>query len=93
MSVARIEAHYFMNRAFFEPDQLLKNAHKLSGIPGMIVHGRYDMICPLEQAYALHEVWPSADFAIIPDCGHAASEPGIQAALVKATEFMADQIK
>lgn len=92
MSVARIEAHYFINRAFFEPDQLLKNAHKLASIPGMIVHGRYDMICPLEQAYALHDVWPSADFAIIPDCGHAASEPAIQAALVKATEFMADQL-
>lgn len=93
MSVARLEAHYFVNNAFLEPDQLLKNASRLNDIPGHIIHGRYDMICPLEQAYALHQAWPTADLTIVPDSGHAASESGIQAALVKATDFMADELE
>ncbi|PID50602.1 MAG: prolyl aminopeptidase [Proteobacteria bacterium] len=92
-SVARIEAHYFVNNCFLEPDQLLNEADRLKEIPGMIIHGRYDMICPLDQATALHEAWPEADLAIIPACGHAASETGIQSALVKATEFMLGQLK
>ena len=93
MSVARIEAHYFINEAFFEPNQLLRDAHKLKAIPGMIIHGRYDMICPLDQAYALHEAWPEADFTIVSACGHAASEPAIQSALVNATDFLLDQLE
>ncbi|MEZ5478842.1 MAG: prolyl aminopeptidase [Thiolinea sp.] len=92
MSVARLEAHYFMHNAFLEPDQLLRDARQLIDIPGIIIHGRYDMICPVEQAYALHEAWPEADFTILPDTGHAGSEPGIQAALVRATDFMADEL-
>ncbi|MCB1620079.1 MAG: prolyl aminopeptidase [Thiothrix sp.] len=91
MSVARLESHYFVNRAFLEPDQLLRDAHRIANIPGMIIHGRYDMICPLNQAYELHQAWPEAEFIIVPDCGHGASEPGIQSMLIKATDFMADQ--
>lgn len=89
-SVARIEAHYFINEGFFEPDQLLRDAHRIAHLPGTIVHGRYDMICPLEQAFALHQVWQRADLQVIPDAGHAASEPSIQQALVWATDQMAD---
>ena len=92
MSVARIEAHYFINKGFLEPDQLLKNAYKIAHLPGSIIHGRYDMICPLEQALALHKVWSNADFHIIPDSGHAASEAGIQQALVQATDALVEHL-
>lgn len=85
LSLARIECHYFMNNAFLEDDQLLRDAHKLRDIPGYIIHGRYDVICPIESAWDLHQAWPEAEFNIIPDAGHAASEPGIINALVKAT--------
>ena len=92
-SVARLETHYFINRAFLEPNQILKHIDKIRDIPGIIVHGRYDMICPLQQAYELHQVWPEADFTVVPGCGHGASEPAIQAALVRATDFMADKLE
>ncbi|QTR50663.1 prolyl aminopeptidase [Candidatus Thiothrix anitrata] len=92
MSVARIEAHYFINDGFFEPDQLLRDAHRIAHLPGSIIHGRYDMICPLEQATALHKVWQNADFHIIPNCGHAASETPIQQALVDATDALLDKL-
>ncbi len=90
MSVARLEAHYFINQGFMQEDQLLRDAYKISEIPGRIIHGRYDMICPLEQAYALHQAWPNADFIIVPECGHAASETAIQAELIRATNAMLD---
>ncbi len=92
LSLARIECHYFVNRAFLEPDQLLRDAHRLAGIPGVIVHGRYDVICPVDQAWALHEVWPEAELKIIPDAGHAASEAGITEALVQATQALAERL-
>ena len=92
-SVARLETHYFVNKAFLEPDQLLSNMKEIADIPGIIIHGRYDMICPVQQAYELHQAWPEADFTIVSDCGHAASEPAIQAALVRATDFMADKLE
>ena len=84
LSLARIEAHYFVNRIFMEENQLLRDAWKLAGIPGVIVHGRYDMICPLDNAFALHEAWPEAELQVIPDAGHSAAEPGIIDALVRA---------
>jgi proline iminopeptidase len=93
MSVARLEAHYFINKGFLASDQLLKNAARIAHLPGSIIHGRYDMICPLEQAVALHEVWPNADFHIIPDSGHAASEAGIQQALVQATDALVEHLE
>ncbi len=89
-SLARIENHYFVHNAFLEPDQLCRDAGQLKDIPGIIIHGRYDVVCPLEQAFALSEAWPEVRLNIIPDAGHAASEPGIVDALVRATDQFAD---
>jgi proline iminopeptidase len=92
LSMARIECHYFVHDSFLEPDQILRDAHRLAGIPGIIVHGRYDVVCPVDNAYALHRAWPCADLRIIPGAGHAASEPGIVDALVSATTEMAARL-
>ena len=89
LSLARIECHYFVHQAFLRPNQLLEDAGRLAGIPGVIVHGRYDLICPLENAWALHQAWPGSELAIVPDAGHAASEPGIRSALVDAADRFA----
>lgn len=89
VALARIEAHYFVNDAFLEPNQILANAERLQGIPGIIVHGRYDVVCPLDNALALHRHWPEAELFIIRDAGHSASEPGNTDALVRATTEMA----
>lgn len=89
LGLARIECHYFMNDAFLEADQLVRDAGRLRDIPGVIVHGRYDVICPLENAWRLHRAWPRAELRIIPDAGHSAAERGITDALVRATIDMA----
>jgi proline iminopeptidase len=89
LSLARIEAHYFAHQTFLEPDQILRDAWRLKGIPGVIVHGRYDVVCPLQNAWELHRAWPDSRLEIIPDAGHSAAEPGISGALVKATMDMA----
>ncbi|TBW55908.1 prolyl aminopeptidase [Marinobacter halodurans] len=91
IALARIECHYFMNSSFLEPDQIVRDAGRLQGIPGHIVHGRYDMVCPLDNAYALRQAWPEADFSIIRDAGHSASEPAIVDALMRACERMAER--
>jgi len=88
MSMARIEAHYFMNGIFLEPDQLLRDAPKLADVPGIIVHGRYDIICPLDNAFDLHHRWPQSKLEIVRDAGHSALEPSIIDALVRATQEM-----
>lgn len=92
LSMARIESHYFVNNAFLEPNQILDDADKLKNIPGIIVHGRYDLICPLESAWELHHAWPGSELEIIGGAGHAASEPGIAAALVEATDRFATEL-
>lgn len=92
MAMARIECHYFVNKAFIEPDQILNNAYRLKDIPGTIVHGRYDMVCPVNQAFALSEAWPEAQLKIIADAGHSSGEPGTTDALIAATENLAHQI-
>jgi proline iminopeptidase len=92
MAMARIEAHYFTNKAFLKPNQLTDNAHRLKDIPGTIVHGRYDMVCPVNQAFALSAAWPEARLKIIADAGHSSSEPGITDALICATESLAHQL-
>jgi proline iminopeptidase len=92
LSLARIECHYFKHDSFLAPNQLLRDAHRLAGIPGVIVHGRYDLVCPLENAYDLHRVWPQAELHVIPDAGHSATEPGIASALVEATDAMAERL-
>jgi len=85
LGLARIEAHYFANDMFMPEGQLLLNAHRLGGIPGTIVQGRYDVVCPIESADALSRAWPDADYVIVPDAGHSAMEPGIRTALIDAT--------
>jgi len=92
LSLARIECHYFINNSFLEPDQILARADRLKGIPGVIVHGRYDVVCPVEQAFALHQAWPEAQLEVIADAGHSATEPGIVDALVRATDAFAERL-
>jgi proline iminopeptidase len=89
LSLARIECHYFVNQAFLRPNQLLEDAHKLAGIPGVIVQGRYDLICPMTSAWELHRAWAGSELRVIPDAGHSAAEPGIRSALVEATDRFA----
>jgi pimeloyl-ACP methyl ester carboxylesterase len=89
LAFARIECHYFLNKGWFEEAQLLRDAPKLQGIPGAIIQGRYDMVCPLESAWALSKAWLEADLVIVPDAGHSAYDPGISRALVAATDRMA----
>jgi proline iminopeptidase len=87
IAFARIECHYFMNKGFFErDDQLLANAGRLKGIPGIMVHGRYDVVTPLKNAWDLKKAWPEAELEIIADAGHTATEPGIVDALVRASD-------
>ena len=92
MALARIEAHYFVHNSFLEPNQILRDAHRLSGTPGTIVHGRYDLVCPIQNAWELARAWPDAALEIIRDAGHSAMEPGIINALVRATTNMAVQL-
>ena len=92
LSIARIECHYFVNNAFLEENQLLRDMHKIAHIPGVIVHGRYDAVCPLDNAWALHQAWPNSELSIIRDAGHAAGELGITDALVRATGQIARQL-
>lgn len=92
LALARIEAHYFVNNVFLESNQILRDAHKLANIPGVIVHGRYDVICPLDNAYLLHKAWPNSELQIIREAGHASREPGIVDALVRATDEMAKRL-
>ena len=92
LSLARIECHYFMNDSFLAENQILSGAGRLADIPGVIVHGRYDVVCPLEQAWALQQAWPGARLQVIPDAGHSAAEPGIADALVSATSGFANSL-
>lgn len=92
LSLARIECHYFVNNTFLEPDQILRDAHRLEGIPGVIVHGRYDVVCPVENAWQLKQAWPGAELKVIPDAGHSASETGTVDALVQATIDFAERL-
>lgn len=84
---ARIESHYFVNRGFFETeDLLLRGVDRIRHLPAVIVQGRYDVVCPMVSAWELHQVWPEAEFMVIPDAGHSMTEPGIQAALLEASD-------
>jgi proline iminopeptidase len=87
LALARIETHYFVNRGFFDDEQqLLRGVDAIRHIPAVIVQGRYDVVCPIESAWELHERWPEADFRVVVDAGHSAYEPGITAELVAATD-------
>ncbi|MEP2604358.1 prolyl aminopeptidase, partial [Marinobacter sp.] len=93
IALARIECHYFMNNAFLEDDQIVRDAALLKDIPGIIVHGRYDMVCPLDNALALSQAWPEADLRIIRDAGHSASEPAIIDALMRGVDEVAAKLE
>jgi proline iminopeptidase len=89
IAFARIENHYFMNAGWLEEGQLLRDATRLKGIPGVIIHGRYDMPCPVKYAFQLSKVWADAEFHIVEGAGHAVSEPGITDQLIRATDKFA----
>jgi proline iminopeptidase len=87
LSFARIECHYFVNNAFFDtPNWILEKVAKIRHIPGIIVQGRYDVVCPARSAWDLHKAWPESQLNFIPDSGHAAAEPGTRSALIEAAE-------
>lgn len=91
LAFARIESHYFVNAGFFRRDgELLLEAHRLKGIPGVIAHGRYDVVTPVRNAVMFAKAWGNADLRIVPDAGHAMTEPGIVHELVRATRKFAD---
>ena len=88
---ARIECHYFTHKGWFEvEDQLLRDVPKIRQIPAVIVQGRYDVVCPMKSAWDLHRAWPEAQFVVVPDAGHAASEKGTLSALIEATDKFAN---
>jgi proline iminopeptidase len=90
LAFARIENHYFVNGGFFEvEEQLLRDVHRIADIPGVIVHGRYDVVCPLQNAWELHKAWPKSTLEISPASGHSAFEAEIVDALVRATDRFA----
>ena len=89
IAFARIETHYFVNKGWLEEGQLLRDAHRLAGIPTVIVHGRYDMPCPASSAYALHKAIPGSQLHIIEGAGHAFDEPGILDRLIRETDAFA----
>jgi proline iminopeptidase len=86
---ARIENHYFRHGGWWDEGQLIRDAHRLAGIPAVIVQGRYDVCTPMMTAWDLHNAWPEAELRIIPDAGHAYDEPGILDALIQATDRFA----
>ncbi|UUX51152.1 prolyl aminopeptidase [Nisaea acidiphila] len=93
LSLARLEAHYFANRMFLEPGQLLAQLDRIRHLPAVIVQGRYDVICPISTAAQLAAAWPEAKFEIVPDAGHSAMEPGIARSLIEAMESIRQTIR
>ncbi len=87
VSLARIECHYFTHGCWFRSDnQIIEDIDKIRHIPAVIVHGRYDVVCPVKNAFDLHAAWPESEFHVIPDAGHAFDEPGTLRALMAAVE-------
>lgn len=86
LSLARLEAHYFVNRVFLEPGQLLDRIDRIAHLPATIIQGRYDVICPVETAVTLSSAWPGAILEVVTDAGHSAMEPGIAKGLVSAMD-------
>lgn len=92
LGLARIEAHYFINRIFLPENALLDRVDRIRHLPAVIVQGRYDAVCPIVSADDLHRAWPEARYVVVPDAGHSAWEPGIRAELVRATENFRRQL-
>jgi proline iminopeptidase len=91
--IATLEAHYMANACFLAPDQLLRDVPRIAHLPCTIVQGRYDVICPPQTAWALHQAWPGSTFVWVNDAGHAASEPSTAAALIAATTNLVLRLK
>jgi proline iminopeptidase len=89
LAFAGIENHYFTHRGFLDDGQLLRDAHRIADSPGVIVQGRYDVVCPARSAWDLHLAWPGADLHIVDDAGHASFETGIRHRLIEATDRFA----
>ena len=87
-----MEAHYFQNDCFMQPDQLLTEAGKLAGIPGIIVQGRYDLLCPPATSHALAAAWPEAEIRFVEGAGHSLYDPGVRDAVMKAIADLASKI-
>lgn len=92
IALSRIETHYFVNKGFVEENQILKNIGAIKDIPGRIVHGRYDIVCPLNNALALHDQWTNSELHIVRDAGHSASEPATVDALIRASQDIAKEL-
>ena len=88
LAIARIEAHYFVNRAFLADNELLQQVDRIRHLPCTIVQGRYDVVCPPITADTLAQAWPEAEYIVVPDAGHSIREPGITRELVAAVERM-----
>jgi len=86
LAFARIETHYFVHKAWLTPNQLLADMHRIRHLPGVIIHGRYDAICPARTAWKLHQAWPRSRLEIVPAAGHSAMEPPTLKRLVAATD-------
>ena len=88
---ARIECHYFYHKGFFDEDGwILKNIDQIRSIPGVIIQGRYDVVCPIITAWELHKLWPEAEFYIIQNSGHSMLEEGIRSKLIEYTNKYID---
>lgn len=90
LAFARIENHYFRHGGFLAEGQLLRDAGRLAGIPGVVVQGRYDVVCPARSAWDLHRAWPGSELVVVDDAGHSFFEPGITSALLEATDRFRD---
>ncbi|KAG0575039.1 hypothetical protein KC19_VG312600 [Ceratodon purpureus] len=86
MAQARLQSHYFINGGFFDDDQLIQGVPKMRHIPGIIVQGRYDFVCPIANAFDLHRAWPEAYLRIVPNAGHSMYDEGILYELVRAAD-------
>ena len=82
-----------MNKGFIEENQILQNMEKIADIPARLIHGRYDIVCPLENAQLLHNHWPASELHIVRDAGHSASEPGTVDALIRATHDISKSLE
>jgi len=92
LALARIEAHYFRHDCFLAPGQLVDGVDRIRHLPATIIHGRYDLLCPIGFADQLSQAWPEAEYVVVPDAGHSAFEPGVARELVAAVRRMADKI-
>ncbi len=86
LAMAKIECHYFKNEIIPKEKSLLNHLDTLRKIPATIIQGRYDIICPIHTAYNLHQLWPEADYIVVPDAGHSAMDSAMRSRLIEATE-------